>query len=189
MNLSIPAQISTPINSVGPVCTITTPRLVLRPLQMSDADLLTAFTSDRRLAEGTRSIPHPLPGGAALAFINAALADQREEDVWALDGQAQGSASLMGIVSLKPLDRGQSQIGYWVAPAFWNSGLASEAVRALIAANPHASRTLFAEVFQDNPVSARILTNAGFEYIGDAEAHSMARDQSVPTWTYLRRMD
>jgi RimJ/RimL family protein N-acetyltransferase len=68
-----------------------------------------------------------------------------------------GSAPLVGVISLKPLDRGQSQIGYWVAPAFWNTGLASEAVRAIIAANPHESRTLFAEVFQDNPVSARIL--------------------------------
>lgn len=185
MNLSI----SAPITNARPVSTITTPRLVLRPLRLGDADLLRAYTSDRRLAEGTRTIPHPLPQGAAEEFIARALADQREEDVWALDGEAQGSVSLMGVVSLKPLDRGQSQIGYWVAPAFWNSGLASEAVRALIAANPHGSRTLFAEVFQDNPVSARILTNAGFEYIGDAEAFSVARERSVPTWTYLRRMD
>ena len=185
MNLSI----SAPITNARPVSTITTPRLVLRPLRLGDADLLRAYTSDRRLAEGTRSIPHPLPQGAAEEFIARALADQRDEDVWALDGEAQGSVSLMGVVSLKPLDRGQSQIGYWVAPAFWNSGLASEAVRALIAANPHGSRTLFAEVFQDNPVSARILTNAGFEYIGDAEAFSVARERSVPTWTYLRRMD
>ena len=164
-------------------------RLTLRPIRRQDRDQLHLYTSDRRLAEGTRSIPHPLPADAADAFITAALAPGREEDVWAMDGTPQGSASLMGVISLNPLDRGQSQIGYWVAPAFWNSGLASEAVRALIQANPHGSRTLFAEVFQDNPVSARLLTNAGFEYIGDAEAFSEARGRSVPTWTYLRRMD
>ncbi len=164
-------------------------RLILRPIRRQDRDQLERYTSDRRVAEGTRSIPHPLPGGSAEGFIEAALTPGHEEDVWAMDGALQGSASLMGVISLKPLDRGQSQIGYWVAPAFWNTGLASEAVRALIQANPHGSRTLFAEVFQDNPVSARILTNAGFEYIGDAEAFSQARGCSVPTWTYLRRMD
>jgi RimJ/RimL family protein N-acetyltransferase len=85
------------------------------------------------------------------------------------------------------MDRRQSEIGYWVAPAFWNSGLASEAVRALIAANPHGASTIFAEVFQDNPGSARVLTNCGFDYLGDAEAYSVARGATVATWTYSLR--
>jgi RimJ/RimL family protein N-acetyltransferase len=86
------------------------------------------------------------------------------------------------------MDRGQSEIGYWVAPALWNTGLASEAVQAMVTANPHGRTTLFAEVFQDNPASARVLTNAGFDYIGDAEAFSVARNAKVPTWTYIRKM-
>lgn len=162
--------------------------LILRPLAMPDAVLLGLHAGDRRVATGTRSIPHPLPRGAAQAFIEAALAPDRDEDVWAIDGAPQGAASLLGVVSLKALDRSQSQIGYWVAPAFWHAGIASAAVRALLAANPHGATTIFAEVFQDNPVSARLLTHAGFDYIGDAEAFSVARGASVPTWTYLRKM-
>ncbi|MBN8293821.1 GNAT family N-acetyltransferase [Rhodobacter sp. NTK016B] len=168
--------------------TIPGERLVLRPLRALDAPLLGAYVGDRRLAEGTRSIPHPLPRGAADAFIEAAHSEARDEDVWAIDGTAFGSAPLLGVISLKALDRGQSQIGYWVAPSYWRGGIASAAVRALLEANPHRNATVFAEVFQDNPASARVLTNAGFEYIGDAEAWSVARNRSVPTWTYLRRM-
>jgi len=171
-----------------PVAQINSERLSLRPLTPRDAEWLARCAGDRRVAEGTRSIPHPLPGGAAQAFIDAALSPKREEDVWAIDGSPSGASPFLGVISLKPLERGQSQIGYWVAPDYWQSGYASEAVRALIAANPHASRTLFAEVFQDNPVSARLLANAGFEYISDAEAFSVARGLSVPTWTYLRPM-
>ena len=163
--------------------------LLLRPLTRQDAVLLGLHAGDRRVAMGTRSIPHPLPRGAAQAYVEAALAPGRDEDVWAIDGTPQGGASLMGVVSLKALDRSQSQIGYWVAPAFWHGGIASAAVRALLAANPQGARTIFAEVFQDNPVSARLLTQAGFDYIGDAEAVSVARGgASVPTWTYLRKM-
>ena len=62
------------------------------------------------------------------------------------------------------------------------------AVQALVAANPHGSRTLFAEAFQDNPGSAKVLTNSGFSYLGDAESWSVARNARVPTWTYLRKM-
>ena len=167
---------------------ISAEQLTLRPLGAQDVALLGLYAADRRVAEGTRSIPHPLPRGAAQDFIDAALSPNRDEDVWAIDGSPQGSASLLGVVSLKALDRNQSQIGYWVAPAFWHGGIASSAVKALLEANPHANTTVFAEVFQDNPVSARLLTHAGFDYIGDAEAVSVARQASVPTWTYLRKM-
>ena len=62
-------------------------------------------------------------------------------------------------------------------------------VQALIAANPQACRTIFAEVFQDNAGTARVLTNAGFEYLGDAETFSVARGARVATWTYIRKLD
>jgi RimJ/RimL family protein N-acetyltransferase len=86
------------------------------------------------------------------------------------------------------MDRNQSEIGYWVAPTMWGTGLASEAVKALVAANPLMNDTIFASVFQDNPGSARVLTNAKFAYLGDAEAFSVARNAKVPTWTYLRKL-
>lgn len=173
-----------------PLPVIAGTRVLLRGLEAEDAARMEVYAGDRRLAEGTRSIPHPLPPGAAERFLEAATAPAREEDVWAIDASPSGTPGLVGVISLKPLCRSQSQIGYWVAPHAWNSGIASDAVRALIGANPHRARTLFAEVFQDNPASARILTNAGFDYIGDAEAVSLARGpRPVPTWTYLRKMD
>lgn len=163
-------------------------RFTLRPLRRSDAGLIAMYTADRRLAEGTRTIPHPLPPGATEAYIERSLGDKRHEDVWVIDGADRGLAEVLGIVSLSPMERGQSEIKYWVAPAFWNTGYASEAVTAIVAANPHRSRTLFAEVFQDNPGSARVLTNCGFDYLGDAEAFSVARNAIVPTWTYIKKI-
>jgi RimJ/RimL family protein N-acetyltransferase len=169
-------------------------RFVLRPVRKSDAGLFALYAGDKRVAEGTRSIPHPLPPGAAEAFVSRAIAGKGNEDVWVLDGSGTGLAEVLGVISLKRMDetrydRGQSEIGYWVAPAFWNTGFASEAVKALVEANPQANRTIFAEVFQDNPGSARVLTNAGFQYLGDAETFSVARNARVPTWTYIRKLD
>ncbi len=163
-------------------------RFVLRPIRKSDAGLMALYTGDRRVAEATRSIPHPLPPGATEAFIARAMSTGRDQDVWVMDGSAHHLAEVLGVIGLKRMDRGQSEIGYWVAPAFWNTGFASEAVRTLVEANPQGARTIFAEVFQDNPVSARVLTNCGFEYLGDAETYSVARDSRVPTWTYLKRL-
>lgn len=179
--------LSTQMQAEQPV--LTSERLVLRPLQISDSALLAMYSGDKRVAEGTRSIPHPLPPGATEAFIARATSPKRDEDVWVLDGSPKGSAPVLGLISLKPLDRGQSQIGFWVAPAFWNAGYASEALRCVIRANPHGNRTMFAEVFQDNVASAHVLSNAGFNYLGEAETYSVARRAVVPTWTYIRRFD
>lgn len=161
-------------------------RFVLRPVRKSDTGLIALYTGDRRVAAATSSIPHPLPPGAADAFIARARAEDRIEDVWVMDGAATGLGEVLGVIGLKRMDRGQSEVGYWVAPAFWNTGIASDALRALMQANPLENRTIFAAVFQDNPVSARVLTNNGFDYLGDAETYSVARGARVPTWTYLR---
>lgn len=168
-------------------------RFVLRPVRRSDAGLFALYAGERRVAEATRSIPHPLPPGAAEAFVTRAMTPGAAERVFVMDGTATGLAEVLGVISLRPQEvgpgkGGQSEVGYWVAPAFWNLGIASEAVRALVAANPLGDRTYFAEVFQDNPGSARVLTNAGFQYLGDAESFSVARQARVPTWTYLRKL-
>lgn len=165
-------------------------RVTLRPLQKSDKGMLELYAGDERVARFTRSIPHPLPPGVAESFIARSLAANRREDVWAMDGTAAGLGELVGVISLARMEGAprKSEIGYWVAPVMWHTGLASEAVGALLDANPQQSETIFAEVFQDNPFSARILTNAGFEYLGDAEAFSVARNANVPTWTYLKKL-
>lgn len=174
---------------IAPGQGITAQRFVLRALRQSDSGLMTLFASDRRVAEATTSIPHPLPPGTAEGFIARVLAPKSDEVVWAIDASGFGGGELLGVISLTRMDRGQSEIGYWVAPAYWNAGFASEAVHALVEANPLANKTIFGSVFQDNPVSARVLTNAGFDYLGDAEAFSVARNAKVPTWTYLKRVD
>lgn len=167
---------------------VTTERLVLRPLRRSDMGLIDLHAGDRRVAVNTSSIPHPLPPGATDAFVTRVMAGQGVDRVWAMDATEASLDELVGIVTLTGLDRAQAEIGYWVAPYVWNIGIASEAVSALMRANPLGQAQVFGTIFQDNPASARVLTNAGFDYIGDAETFCVARGAVVPTWTYVRQM-
>ena len=180
-----PVRLDAVRNGDQPV--IATQRLRLRPLRRSDMGPIELYASDRRVAAMTTAIPHPLPPGTTDAFVSRCLAGDHEI-VWALDASDMGLGDLVGLVSLTPMDRNQSEIGYWIAPVAWNTGLATEAVRALMEANPLGCAQVFGTVFQDNPASARVLTNAGFDWIGDAEAFSVARGAVVPQWTYIRQM-
>ncbi len=163
-------------------------RFDLRPLRRSDAGLISHNAGDVRVARDTSTIPHPLPPGSTEALIARARAHDRAEDIWAMDGTRSGRCEVMGLLTLTRVDVGRSEISYWVAPAYWNTGIASEAVEAMLAANPHEASAIFASVFQDNPASARVLTNCGFQYLGDAESFSVARGTTVPTWTYSKKM-
>jgi RimJ/RimL family protein N-acetyltransferase len=167
--------------------------LILRPLRKSDAGLIELYGSDERVARMTTSIPHPLPPGTTEAFVTRAMTTSQDETVWVIDGSHVGGAEFKGLISLKRMDsaaggKSQSEIGYWVAPAWWNTDVASAAVQALVGANPLNNDTIFGSVFQDNPASARVLTNAGFAYVGDAESFSVARNAKVATWTYIRKL-
>lgn len=169
--------------------TIAAGRFDLRPPRASDAGLLSHYVGDARVAHNTSNIPHPLPPGSSEAFLARVMAPDRVETVWIIDGSREGGSEVMGAIAMKQVDEGQCEISYWVAHAFWNTGVASEAVGALLAANPCHCRTIFASVFQDNPASARVITNHGFNYLGDAETFSVARNAKVATWTYSRKMD
>ncbi|WP_171098964.1 MULTISPECIES: GNAT family N-acetyltransferase [unclassified Ruegeria] len=167
---------------------IETERFDLRPLRRSDMGLIEHYASDERVARMTTKIPHPLPPGSIEAMVTRSMAEDRDEDVWVIDDTKEGGPELIGLISLQRLDRNQSEVSYWVAPLYWNTGVASKAVEALVMTNPLDNANMFASVFQDNPASARVLTHCGFEYLGDAESYSVARDANVPTWTYSKKL-
>ncbi|HDZ82547.1 MAG TPA: N-acetyltransferase [Roseobacter sp.] len=174
--------------TLTPQAMIETERFDLRPVRRSDLGLIELYASDPRVATNTVSIPHPLPPGVIESYIKRATTEPRTEDVWVMDGLKADGAEVMGVISLVRMDRDQSEVGYWVAPAFWNTHLASDAVQALVKANPLGNKNMFASVFRDNPASAKVLTNAGFRYLGNAETYCLARETCVPTWTYSHKL-
>ena len=163
-----------------------TERFLMRPMSVADQGPVAFYLQDERVARMTTSTPHPLPPGAVEGLITRALKEDRESDIWVIDGRACDLSEVIGLVTILRLGERQAELSYWIAPLFWNKGVASEVVQGLVAQNPMSNSTIFASVFQDNPASARVLTNCGFDYVGDAEAFSVARNASVPTWTYLK---
>ena len=172
------------ISSIVDQPTYETERMVLRPIRKSDVGLIEFYASDIRIAAPMLTIPHPMPPGAAEAFVEACISDIPKDVVWVLDGSAYDMPEVLGTIGMKPLDRDQVEIGYWLGPAFWQMGLAREAISRLLAENPLGCRTVFAEVLQNNLKSARLLTDLGFDFLGDAETFCLAKDAVLPTWTY-----
>jgi RimJ/RimL family protein N-acetyltransferase len=169
--------------------TIASERFELRPVRVSDRGLIRMYAGDKRVSNNTSRIPHPLPPGAVADFIKRAQSSESKEVVWAIDGTKTGNQELLGLISLVRVTDDQAEVGYWIAPALWGMGLASEALVALIGENPLECTSYVARVFQDNPASARVITSAGFQLVGESETFSVSRKALVETWDYVLQID
>ena len=94
MTLDLGPAATVPVGSF-----ITAGRLLLRPVRKSDAGLFALYAGDRRVAEGTQTIPHPLPPGAAEAWVARLMAEDSPQQAWVMDGSATGLAEVLGVIS------------------------------------------------------------------------------------------
>ena len=162
-------------------------RLVLRPPQPSDAGLISLYLGDERVARMLTAIPHPWPPGAAEALIERARQGRRSGPLYVMDASGSGGPEMIGLVFVNAVEgeRGVCSLGYVVGPPFWNTGYATEAVRAavdhLFAAG---ARALTACVFTDNPASAHVLERIGFVCTGEDVEHNAARGGFAPVRRY-----
>jgi RimJ/RimL family protein N-acetyltransferase len=169
---------------------IVTERLRLRRFRPSDAPLIELYASDARVARMTERIPHPYPPGLAAGFVERVGRGTPDEIGWAIDIGAEAENGLIGTIMLRLTEPGAALIGYWLAPAFWGTGYASEAAEAVVGFAAEAGlREVSARVFQDNPASVRVLLRAGLAYVDDGEVYSLARGAMVPTHNYRRRLE
>jgi RimJ/RimL family protein N-acetyltransferase len=166
---------------------IVTERLRLRRFRAADAALVELYASDPRVARMTERIPHPYPPGMAAGFVDRVRRGVPDEIGWAIDIGGEAENGLIGTIMLRLTAPDAARIGYWLAPAFWGTGYAREATEAVVGFAAGAGfREVTARVFQDNPASTKVLLRAGFAYVGDGEAYSVARGAMVPTHNYGR---
>ncbi|MFG2678116.1 GNAT family N-acetyltransferase [Streptomyces sp. NPDC048392] len=86
------------------------------------------------------------------------------------DGDVVGSTAVYG-------DPGQREVTYWVDRAYWGRGVATAALRALLA--EVRDRPLYARAAADNTGSRRVLEKCGFETGPWARGFATARGEEI----------
>jgi RimJ/RimL family protein N-acetyltransferase len=169
------------------VTTLTTERLILRPVARDDLPDVLALAGDAAVAETTGSIPHPLSGTDVEAWWTASSGDNPR--VFAIV-RAADKAFLGAITLTFSEDRTRAELGYWIGHPYWGQGYATEAVRRLLrfAFGELKLGSVEAEVFTGNDASMRVLAKTGFREVGSATRHAPVRggDREVVLFTATR---
>ena len=161
---------------------ITTPRLVLRPLEMADAKPMAALIGPEvARMTGSFCVPYLSLTGEFFILRQPSLERRGLGHHWAIlhNGVFAGA---IGVV--RPSVQSDWEIGYWLGEPFWSRGIASEAVLAVLAEfrSNLPDAELWARVFTDNPASRRVLEKAGWRVTGTEMGHCMERQCDVEGW-------
>ncbi|MFF7354558.1 MULTISPECIES: GNAT family N-acetyltransferase [Streptomyces] len=86
------------------------------------------------------------------------------------DGEVAGNAAVYGMA-------GEREVTYWIDRAYWGRGVATAALRQLLALV--AERPLYARAAADNAASLRVLGKCGFRETARARGYANGRGQEI----------
>jgi ribosomal-protein-alanine N-acetyltransferase len=139
----------------------------IRPWRLDDAESLAKHANNRKVWLALRDLfPHPYAIQDAHEFLQRATSEQPTTKFCIeVDGAAVGG---IGIRLGQDVHRHTATLGYWLGEKFWGRGIVTEAVAALsdFWFENFPLRRISAEVFANNPASARVLQKAGFVFEG-----------------------
>lgn len=169
--------------------TLTTDRLLLRPLTSEDVDAVLAACQDPEIPRWT-SVPSPYTREHAAHFVERISADGWREDslynfgVFTLDGDTLvGSMGLVRLAQLAAPVR-QAELGYWTAKEQRGRGYTAEAGRAVCA---WAFESLGVERMEwyaeaGNEGSRAVALKIGFVMEGTMRSKIVQQDTRRDTW-------
>lgn len=168
---------------------IETERLKFRPWRESDAQDLFRWASDPDIGERAGWPPHKTLDDS-LTVIRTIFSN---DHTWALE--LKQSSQVIGCMGYYPygesnIDIGEhdAEVGYWIAKPWWNKGLCTEALHAMIdyCFDEKEFDTLWADCFVDNPASGRVMEKCGFRDTGRTNLLSrLYHSQARPVKIYL----
>ena len=135
----------------------------LRPFNASDSKSIAYHANNRLVWQNLKDrFPFPYNEADAIQFIQMVSNSQPVTD-FAIDvnGEAIGAA---GIIIKDDIFRGNGEIGYWIGHEYWGKGIGTTVVSELLrmALNEHKLYRVYAQVFEKNIASSRVLEKNGF---------------------------
>lgn len=148
---------------------ITGDGFVLRPFQPEDAPSLQKALDDPLVSERLTNIPYPYEMWDAVRWIQSTTqvvtdGSRRVNFAIIVDGEVAGSASFIDV----KMQQNNAQLSVWVARRFWQKGLATKALEALITFGfQHMGLfRIFAFCVSDNEKTQKMLARLGFTQEG-----------------------
>lgn len=145
-----------------------TNRLKLRRIQVEDIPSLLKYANNKKISDHIVNMPHPYQEPEAVFRISYVVQGFKSKVRYVFAITLKEQDELIGEVSLHLENSSDAQLGYWVGEPFWNKGIGTEAVEAILKfgfekLNLHLIQ---ATCHIENKASAKILLHNGMAQRG-----------------------
>jgi RimJ/RimL family protein N-acetyltransferase len=160
---------------------------LLREWRKGDEPSLVRHANNRNVWINVRdSFPYPYRQSDARAWIRLASHDGMNQ-VFAIDVDG----FVAGAIGIRPGEDVyylSAEIGYWLGEEYWNRGIMTEAVGAVAdyGFNMLGMQRIYAEVFEWNVASMRVLEKAGFVREGVLRKSATKNRQTIDQVMYAK---
>ncbi len=153
--------------------------VILRPWKREDAQPLAAIANNRNVWLNVRdTFPHPYTVMDAMQWIHQhAIEKPVQHFCIVYEGKVAGS---IGVVLKDDVYRKTIEVGYFIGEPFWNKGIATKAVGLMVEyiRNQFDVVRIFAEVFERNKASMKVLRKNGF-YLEGIRKKAVIKDNLI----------
>ncbi|WP_175537397.1 GNAT family N-acetyltransferase [Clostridium sp. DSM 8431] len=150
--------------------TIVTERLVLRKVEINDAeDMFYNWASDK---EVTKNLTWPAHNSIEVSkkVISMWLEDYKKQDNYQWGIELKDTGKLIGCISVVSINESieEAALGYCIGKKFWNKGIMTEALKAVIDYLFKKVGFNRIEAYHniDNIASGKVMIKAGMQYEG-----------------------
>jgi RimJ/RimL family protein N-acetyltransferase len=170
-----------------------TPRLRLRPLELSDTSAIQKAAAGREIADTMISLPHPYPAGEAERYVFRQQVEREAGRSATFTIERKAGGWFCGLVEVRDIDREHSQgeLSFWLTVENWERGYMSEVVRAVVRYGFESLglNRLYAYHMVRNPASGRVLEKNGFQKEGllRQRVRKWGQFEDVALWAILRQ--
>ena len=162
-------------------------KCTIRPWRLDDGASIARHANNRKVWLAVRDrFPHPYTMQDAHEFLQRAITEQAElKFCIEIEDAAVGG---IGVHPGQDVHRHTATMGYWVGEEFWGRGIMTEAVTAVtdFSFKNFPLRRISAEVFANNPASARVLEKAGFIFEGRLKNNVLKDGKLLDSLLYAR---
>lgn len=108
-------------------------RLILDQIKPSDISDIVTHAGNIKIAENTRSMPNPYHEEDAISWMHMANTGFKEKNNYMFAIRFSDTLEFIGGMGLTiDKENNRAELGYWLAEDFWNIGLTTEAVKAIL---------------------------------------------------------
>lgn len=112
---------------------LNTERLKLRKIKAEDIPSLIKYANNKKIAEKILNMPYPYSEPQAVFRLSYVSQGFKNRSRFVFSIELKETQEFIGEISLHlEIQNNKAQIGYWVGEPFWNRGIASEAVKAVL---------------------------------------------------------